>query len=77
MGVPTATLIPGPFGTIEQDDIGRAFVAEFISSSTPNGIVYLDNQAMRTAYCILCACSAFSGTGLTVPRSFDRSSSAT
>src|SRR6516164_5414405 len=24
-------LIPGPYGTIEQDDIGRAFVAEFIS----------------------------------------------
>src|SRR5262249_53315531 len=26
-------LIPGPFGTIEQNDIGRAFVAEFINSS--------------------------------------------
>jgi uncharacterized protein YbjT (DUF2867 family) len=40
-------LIPGPFGTIEQDDIGRAFVAEFTSSSTPRGVVYLDNRAMR------------------------------
>jgi uncharacterized protein YbjT (DUF2867 family) len=40
-------LIPGPFGTIEQDDIGRAFVAEFISSSIPNGIAYLENKAMR------------------------------
>jgi uncharacterized protein YbjT (DUF2867 family) len=40
-------LIPGRFGTIEQDDIGRAFVAEFINSSTPNGVVYLDNGAMR------------------------------
>jgi uncharacterized protein YbjT (DUF2867 family) len=40
-------LIPGPFGTIEQDDIGRAFVAEFISSSAPGGVVYLDNGAMR------------------------------
>ena len=40
-------LIPGPFGTIEQDDIGRAFVAEFISSSAPNGVVYLENAAMR------------------------------
>jgi uncharacterized protein YbjT (DUF2867 family) len=40
-------LIPGPFGTIEQDDIGRAFVAEFISSSVPNGVVYLENGAMR------------------------------
>ena len=40
-------LIPGPFGAIEQDDIGRAFVAEFISSSAPNGVVYLENGAMR------------------------------
>ena len=41
-------LIPGPFGTIEQDDIGRAFVAEFISSSAaPNGVVYLDNGTMK------------------------------
>jgi uncharacterized protein YbjT (DUF2867 family) len=39
-------LIPGPFGTIEQDDIGRAFVAEFISSPAPNGVVYLENGAM-------------------------------
>ena len=28
-------LIPGPYGTIEQDDVGRAFAAEFISSSSP------------------------------------------
>ena len=40
-------LIPGPFGTIEQDDIARAFVAEFVSNSAPNGVVYLDNWAMR------------------------------
>ena len=40
-------LIPGPFGTIEQDDIARAFVAEFISSSAPDGVVYLENAAMR------------------------------
>ena len=40
-------LIPGRFGTIEQDDIARAFVAEFISSSAPNGVVYLENGAMR------------------------------
>ncbi len=40
-------LIPGPFGTIEQDDIGRAFVAEFISSSAPDGVVRFDNGAMR------------------------------
>jgi len=40
-------LIPGPFGTIEQDDIGRAFAAEFISSSVSNGVVYLENTAMK------------------------------
>jgi len=40
-------LIPGRFGTIEQDDIGRAFVAEFISGSTLSGVVYLENGAMR------------------------------
>ena len=40
-------LIPGRFGTIEQDDIARAFVAEFISSSAPNGVVYFENGAMR------------------------------
>jgi hypothetical protein len=40
-------LIPGPFGTIEQDDIARAFVAEFISGSAPSGVAYLENGAMR------------------------------
>lgn len=40
-------LIPGPFGTIEQDEIGRAFAAEFINSSAPGGVVYLENSAMR------------------------------
>jgi uncharacterized protein YbjT (DUF2867 family) len=40
-------LIPGRFGTIEQDDIARAFVAEFRDSAAPNGVVYLDNGAMR------------------------------
>jgi uncharacterized protein YbjT (DUF2867 family) len=40
-------LIPGRFGTIEQDDIGRAFVAEFISSPAPDGVVYFENRAMR------------------------------
>jgi uncharacterized protein YbjT (DUF2867 family) len=40
-------LIPGPFGAIEQDDIGRAFAAEFVSSSAPNGVAFLDNAAMR------------------------------
>jgi uncharacterized protein YbjT (DUF2867 family) len=40
-------LIPGKFGTIEQDDIGRAFAAEFVSSSASNGVVYLENAAMK------------------------------
>jgi uncharacterized protein YbjT (DUF2867 family) len=40
-------LIPGPFGTIDQDDIARAFVAEFISDSNPSRLVYLENGAMR------------------------------
>jgi uncharacterized protein YbjT (DUF2867 family) len=39
-------LIPGKFGTIEQDDIGRAFAAEFITSA-PEGVVYLENAAMK------------------------------
>jgi uncharacterized protein YbjT (DUF2867 family) len=38
--------IPGRFGTIEQDDIARAFVAEFINSVS-NGVVYFENGAMR------------------------------
>ena len=40
-------LIPGRFGVIEQDDIARAFVAEFAGGSAPNGVVYLENGAMR------------------------------
>jgi uncharacterized protein YbjT (DUF2867 family) len=40
-------LIPGPFGTIDQDDIGRAFVAEFISGLNSSGVEYLDNSSMR------------------------------
>ena len=40
-------LIPGPFGTIEQDDMARAFVAEFAASSAPEGTAYLGNAEMR------------------------------
>jgi uncharacterized protein YbjT (DUF2867 family) len=40
-------LVPGSFGVIEQNDIGRAFVAEFINSSAPNGVVHFENAAMR------------------------------
>lgn len=42
-------LLPGPYGTIEQEDIARAFVAEFISRPAPDGVVYLGNGAMRRA----------------------------
>jgi len=40
-------LIPGRFGTIEQDDIGRAFVAEFVSTPAPRGVAYFENGAMK------------------------------
>lgn len=40
-------LIPGRFGTIEQHDIGRAFVTEFIDNGNSEGTVYLENDAMR------------------------------
>lgn len=40
-------LVPGKFGTIEQDDIARAFVAEFKNSAAPDGFVYLENAAMK------------------------------
>ena len=40
-------LVPGSFGAIEQDDIGRAFVAEFIGNPAANGLVVLENAAMR------------------------------
>ena len=40
-------LIPGRFGTIEQDDIARAFVAEFIISPAPDGVMHLENGTMR------------------------------
>jgi hypothetical protein len=38
-------LIPGPFGTIDQVDIGRAFVTE-LSHGAP-GLTLLDNRAMK------------------------------
>jgi uncharacterized protein YbjT (DUF2867 family) len=39
-------LMPRRFGTIEQDDIGRAFAAECSNSSAP-GVVYLENAAIK------------------------------
>jgi len=38
-------LIPGSFGTIDQDDIGRAFVGEFLHGSS--GTTILENAHMR------------------------------
>ena len=40
-------LIGGRFGTVEQDDIAGAFVAEFLTGPTTNGVVYFENSAMR------------------------------
>jgi uncharacterized protein YbjT (DUF2867 family) len=37
--------IPGSYGTIDQDDIGRAFVGEFLHGQ--DGTTILDNAAMR------------------------------
>jgi uncharacterized protein YbjT (DUF2867 family) len=42
-------LVPGRFGTVEQDDIARAFVAEFVSGSGRSGVEYFENGAMRQA----------------------------
>ena len=38
-------LVPGSFGTIDQDDIGRAFVAEFLRGQ--DGTTILENAAMK------------------------------
>ena len=37
--------VPGPFGTIDQDDIGRAFVGEFLHGR--EGTTVLENTAMK------------------------------
>jgi uncharacterized protein YbjT (DUF2867 family) len=38
-------LVPGSFGTIDQDDIGRAFVGEFLHGQ--DGTMILENAAMK------------------------------
>lgn len=40
-------LIPGPFGTIDQDDIAGAFVAECASVGASTGVASFENGAMR------------------------------
>jgi uncharacterized protein YbjT (DUF2867 family) len=40
-------MVPGPWGNIEQRDIGRAFVAEIAKNATETGVAFYDNQGMR------------------------------
>lgn len=40
-------LVPGPWGAINQRDIGKAFVAEIVKNSEQIGDAFFDNQAMR------------------------------
>ncbi len=40
-------LVPGPWGSIEQRDIGRAFVAEIAKKAAETGVAFYDNRGMR------------------------------
>lgn len=40
-------LVPGPWGNIDQRDIGNAFVAELVKNSAKIGVEFFNNQAMR------------------------------
>jgi uncharacterized protein YbjT (DUF2867 family) len=40
-------LVPGPWGNIEQRDIGRAFAAEIAKKAAETGAAFYDNQGMR------------------------------
>jgi len=40
-------LVPGPWGSIEQRDIGKAFVAEIAKKAAETGVAFYDNQRMR------------------------------
>jgi hypothetical protein len=42
-------LVPSPWGSIEQRDIGKAFVAEIAKNAAETGVVFYDNQRMRTS----------------------------
>lgn len=42
-------LVPGPWGNIEQRDIGKAFVAEIAKKAAETGVALYDNQGMRKA----------------------------
>jgi hypothetical protein len=39
--------VPGPWGNIEQRDIGKAFVAEIAKKVGETGAAFYDNQGMR------------------------------
>ena len=40
-------LVPGSWGSIEQRDIGRAFVAEIVKKAAETGVAFYDNQGMH------------------------------
>jgi hypothetical protein len=40
-------LVPGPWGNIDQRDIGKAFVAEIAKKADETGVVFYDNRGMR------------------------------
>jgi uncharacterized protein YbjT (DUF2867 family) len=42
-------LVPGPWGNIEQRDIGGAFAAELATKADASGLAVYDNKAMRQA----------------------------
>lgn len=40
-------LVPGPWGNIDQRDIGKAFAAEIVNNAMRTGVEFFDNRAMR------------------------------
>lgn len=46
-------LLPLGFGTIDQADIARAFVNEFLLGAMLHGTAYLENEAMRRSARVL------------------------
>ena len=40
-------LVPGPWGNIEQRDVGKAFVAEITKKAAETGVAFYDNREMR------------------------------
>jgi uncharacterized protein YbjT (DUF2867 family) len=40
--------VPGPWGNIEQRDIGKAFVAEIANNAAETGVALYDNRRMRS-----------------------------